>query len=62
MGVFTLRLLALTILLKIQHTQAVNFTVQRWNPIQITLNATGKYSTPYIDVDDLNGIFISLTQ
>ena len=39
----------------------MNFTVQCWNRIEIPLNATGNYSTPYIDVEDLTATFISPT-
>lgn len=37
----------------------LNFTVQCWNVIEIPLTATGNYSSPYIDVDDLSATFLS---
>ena len=61
MGVSSFWFLFFTIALNREHIQALNFTVQCWNPIEITLTATGNYSTPYIDVDDLNATFVSST-
>ncbi len=61
MNVFSLWLVALSVVFNTHHIQALNFTVQCWNPIEIPLTAAGNYSAPYIDVDDLSATFISPT-
>ena len=39
----------------------LNFTVERWNVVEIQLNAALHYSTPYIDVEDFTATFLSPT-
>lgn len=41
------------------HIQALNFTVERWNAVEIPLYTATYYSSPYINVDDLFATFIS---
>ena len=41
--------------------ETLNFTVEHWNAIEISLFASGNYSNPYIDVDDLTATFASST-
>ncbi len=61
MNVFLLWLIVLSVMFNTHHIQALNFTAQRWNPIEIPLTAARNYSTPYIYVDDLSATFISPT-
>jgi hypothetical protein len=61
MRVFLPWLIILIVVFTTKCIQALNFTVQCWNPIDIQLNAASNYSTPYIDVDDLSATFISPT-
>ena len=49
----------LHIVITISCAKGLNFTVQCWNVIEIPLTATGNYSSPYIDVDDLSATFLS---
>jgi hypothetical protein len=58
---FLLCFIVLSIVFTAQCIQVLNFTVQCWNAVEIQLNATGNYSSPYIDVDDLSATFISPT-
>ncbi|CAM4871197.1 unnamed protein product [Rotaria socialis] len=51
----------LNILFMFPYIQALNLTVECWNLVEISLNAAGNYSSPYIDVDDLRATFISST-
>jgi hypothetical protein len=61
MAVFLQCLIALCILLQTQSVQTLNFTVQYWNLVEISLRAQANYSNPYIDVDDVSATFTSST-
>jgi hypothetical protein len=61
MGLFVHWFTGLCILFTSQYSQALNFTVESWNAVEIQLNAAVNYSSPYIDVDDLRATFISPT-
>jgi hypothetical protein len=61
MGRFLHWYIVFSIVFSSQCIEALNFTVQCWNAMEIQLNATGNYSRPYIDVDDLSATFISPT-
>ncbi len=61
MGCFILSFVVLGLVFTSKCIQALNFTIECWNRVEIPLNAAVNYSTPYIDVDDLIGTFISPT-
>lgn len=56
-----LKLFVFNTIIAWQCITGLNFTVEQWNVIEIELKAAMNYSTPYLDVDDLFGVFASPT-
>jgi hypothetical protein len=58
---FSIVFIVLSIVFAWKGVLGLSFTVERWNVVEIQLNAALNYSNPYIDVEDFTATFLSPT-